>query len=297
MPETIDTELVTQPGVCANCGEALEGEFCHSCGERQTGSDWLSVAPFIRQIGNELITLDFKSVHTVAALLRPGHLTAQYLAGRRRVYLGPVKIYFLCAALYFLVAPYVAGFNLAELMQQDPDGMLSAMVQRRIAETNMDFARFSERFDHRMQTVYTLSLGVSVVAAALILKVLYRRPLFGVHVVFALHYVSFLYLEALTVGALYKALGRPHPLVSLLLVYAILIPYVFLALRRVYREPAGLSRPYRECPGLLLRRLSVEPDPVNIAGRHAVGQPGRVEGPAPSRSSRAPLAAFVGTSR
>ena len=88
------------PAVCANCGEALEGEFCHSCGERQTGSDWLSVAPFIRQVGNELVNLDFKSVHTVAALLRPGHLTAQYLAGRRRVYLGPVKIYFLCAALY-----------------------------------------------------------------------------------------------------------------------------------------------------------------------------------------------------
>ncbi len=191
-----------------------------------------------------------------------------------------MKIYFLCAALYFLVAPYVAGFNLAELMQQNPDGMLSTMVQRRIAETNTDFARFSERFDRRMQTVYTLSLGVSVVAAALILKVLYRRPLFGVHVVFALHYVSFLYLEALTVGALYKALGRPHPLVSLLLVYAILIPYVFLALRRVYREPAGLSRAssdpgesrgresrgrtFAKCLGLLFAAFVVD-IPVNIA--------------------------------
>ena len=72
----------------------------------------------------------------------------------------------------------------------------------------------------------------------------------------------FYILEALTVGALYKALGRPHPLFSLLLVYAILIPYVFLALRRVYREPPG--RTFAKCLGLLFAAFIVD-IPVNIA--------------------------------
>ena len=159
----------------------------------------LSTAHFIRQFGNELANFDFKSLRSVVALFKPGHIAAEFLAGRRVRYLNPLKLYFPCAAPFFLVAPNLSGFNLKELLQQDSEGTLHAMVQHRMDQKQIPFARFEERFNLRLQTVYTLGLGLSGLAVALILRVLYRGPgtPMGTHIVFALYYVSFFYLAAL----------------------------------------------------------------------------------------------------
>jgi hypothetical protein len=59
-----------------------------------------------------------------------------------------------------------------------------------------------------------------------------RHPA-AVHLVFALHYVAFLYLLGIVVGFT----SRPLPLaLSLPLLYSMLGPYMFFALRRIYRE-------------------------------------------------------------
>jgi len=137
------------------------GRYCHVCGQKQVDADWLSVAPFIRQIGIELSNLDFKSVRSLLALLRPGYLAAEFLAGRKRRYLSPLKLYFLSAALFFFIAPYVSGFNLQASMRHDHDGMLRAMVEHRMAQKQMDFELFAQRFNLRRPTIYTMSLGVS----------------------------------------------------------------------------------------------------------------------------------------
>jgi hypothetical protein len=225
------------------------------------------VAPFARQVGSELVSLDFKGLRSVLKLLAPGYLAAEFLAGRRRRYLGPLKMYFLAAALFFLVAPSVSGFRLDELLRQDDEeGTLHAMVNQRMAENHVDFPLFAERFNLRLKTVYTLSLGVSAVAVALILRLLFQRgaPPMGTHVVFALYYVSFFFLAAIVVGALNQALRRPGPLALLLITYGILTPYVFLALRRVYGEPAG--RTVAKSLLLLVATFIVD-SPINIGAR------------------------------
>jgi hypothetical protein len=56
--------------------------------------------------------------------------------------------------------------------------------------------------------------------------------------VFALHYVAFLYLAAIAVGALSRGLSA-SPVVGLAMAYAFVSPYLALSLRRVYAEPPG----------------------------------------------------------
>ena len=218
---------------CANCQALLAGEYCQVCGQHRAALDDLSVTRIVTRFGHELAHLDFKSLRSLVALLAPGYLTAEYLQGRRRRYLTPLKLYFVVAAVFFVAAPFV-GFTLGDLMAQDSTGALSQMVNKRISERQLAPDLFAERFDLRLQTVYTLALAVSVVSAALLLQALYRRRTLGEHLVFALHYVSFLYLGAILLGSYNKVFGWPGPGISLALTYTIIGPYLLAGLRRVY---------------------------------------------------------------
>jgi hypothetical protein len=222
---------------CANCGTSLIAKYCHVCGQHRVRPDELSVAHFVTQFGNELAHLDFKTLRSLVSLLRPGFLTGQFLAGRRRPYTSPLKLYLICAAIFFVCAPY-ANLTLDALLDQDASTRFRTIVEQQVAEKGLTWELFRERFDVRFQTVYTLSLGVSVLAAALLLALLYRhrRMTLAAHIVFAIHYVAFLYLAVIPVGVIHQALGPLGPLVSLVLTYAVLGPYLYLAMRRVYDD-------------------------------------------------------------
>ncbi len=224
---------------CENCATPLVGGYCHACGQEAVERDHLSVRGFGREFVREAAALDFTTLRTLGRLASPGFLTREYLAGRRRPYLSPLKLYLLSAAIFFLAAP-LAGFTLEALLQHDSRGQLEALVAARQQARSLDRALLAERFDQRLQTVYTLALSVSVAVVALLLRQLFRgqrRP-FGAHVVFALHYVAFLYLAAIAVGAVSRGLSAP-PLAGLAMAYALVSPYLALSLRRVYEEPLG----------------------------------------------------------
>jgi Protein of unknown function (DUF3667) len=224
-------------GNCTNCAEPLAGPYCHVCGQEAFAPDRLSARSLARELRAELSAFDFTTVRSLRGLARPGFLTREYLAGRQQPYLSPVKLYLLCAAIFFLMAP-LAGLTLDDLTRQDTTGLFERLTVSRMQARGIDRALFAERFDLRLQTVYTFGLSVSLAGAALLLGLLFRRQKspFGAHVVFALHYVAFLYLAAILVGVVTRVLAMP-PLVNLALGYGVAGPYLVLALRRVYGEP------------------------------------------------------------
>lgn len=60
---------MADPSRCANRGTPLRGASCHACGQKDAEADWQSVRDLVRQFHNELISLDFKSLRTLAALI------------------------------------------------------------------------------------------------------------------------------------------------------------------------------------------------------------------------------------
>ena len=139
----------------------------------------------------------FKIVRSLRGLLTPGFLTAEYLAGRRQSHLSPIKLYLVCAAIFFLSAP-VAGFRLASMLDADPSGTMGVLVSTRMAERGLDRSLFNARFDVRVQSVYTFIVGAGAIVIALTLQLLFWNRAFpyGAHLIFALHYTSFMYLVA-----------------------------------------------------------------------------------------------------
>ena len=87
-----------------------------------------------------------------------------------------MKVYFVCAAIFFLAAP-IAGFTLPSLIADDRSGELLRLVAARASARGIDPAVFSQRFDLRLPSVYTLALGSGVIAVALMLQLLFRRGL------------------------------------------------------------------------------------------------------------------------
>ena len=222
---------------CANCHAELVGEFCHACGQHVVEDDDLAFGPLVRHFAHELVHLDFKTLHSLRALFDPGFLTKEYLEGRRRRYLTPLKLYFVAAALFFLAAPFV-GFSMLEMLQNDSSGVMRELVTTRAEQRGMDMALLGERFDARIQTVLTLSYGVSIFVTAFLLRALFRNYGLGVHLVFGLHYVSFLYLAAIALSAVQKQFSlQPGP-AMIALTYAVVAPYLLVGLRRVYQNSA-----------------------------------------------------------
>jgi hypothetical protein len=188
---------------CLNCSAEVELEYCPRCGQRRIHPQDLSARHYFRELGDEITTLHerFKTLRTLRALLVPGLLSAEFLAGRRQPYLTPFKVYVVCAAMFFLAAP-TAGFTLASMLEADQSGTLSRLVSARAAGRGLDRPLFNARFDVRVQSVYTMTLGAVAVLFALWLQWLFRkqqRP-YGAHLIFALHYVAFMYLLTIAVG-------------------------------------------------------------------------------------------------
>ena len=92
------------PSACLNCGAALRGQYCGNCGQRGN-SRLISLWELVRDAFGDLFELDSRLWRTVLPLLvRPGLLTADYLAGRRARYMPPFRMYLVLSLLFFVVA-------------------------------------------------------------------------------------------------------------------------------------------------------------------------------------------------
>ncbi|MEX1829591.1 DUF3667 domain-containing protein [Luteibacter sp. CQ10] len=89
---------------CANCGAALQGEFCHECGQ-SVHSVLRPVSHMLEDAGDIFFHMDERIVHTVPPLFtQPGFLTLEYFSGRRVRYIAPFRLMFVfCLLAFFFV--------------------------------------------------------------------------------------------------------------------------------------------------------------------------------------------------
>lgn len=102
---------------CPNCGAVSPRAYCPDCGQAQRDFH-RPVHTFAGELVESLTGWDHKIPATVGLLLgRPGALTREFLAGRRKRYLSPFQLYLLTSALLFLAlrTPLPGGQGLVSL--------------------------------------------------------------------------------------------------------------------------------------------------------------------------------------
>jgi hypothetical protein len=93
----------TSARACANCGAALTGEYCGTCGQRDEPHVH-SVRHFAAEAFESLSHADSRLWRTLWLLLaRPGFLTREFFAGRRARYLPPFRLYLVLSVILVLL--------------------------------------------------------------------------------------------------------------------------------------------------------------------------------------------------
>jgi hypothetical protein len=110
---------------CPNCGAATHGHFCANCGQ-ETALALPGFRAFMREAAGRYVALDGRLWRTLFALIaRPGFLTLEYFAGRRRRYIRPARLFLVLYLLLFAVIGLVnSPSDIADqvvIVQQDAD--------------------------------------------------------------------------------------------------------------------------------------------------------------------------------
>lgn len=88
---------------CRNCGAEAPGSYCPACGQ-ETALALPTAGVFLREAAGRYVALDGRFARTLFHLLfRPGFLTNEYFAGRRRRYIRPARLFLVLALALFAV--------------------------------------------------------------------------------------------------------------------------------------------------------------------------------------------------
>jgi hypothetical protein len=230
---------------CANCGTLAPGAYCPSCGQ-ETRDRLPTFAQFMREATGRYVALDGKLWKTLAALLfRPGFLTREYLAGRRRRYIGPARLFLVSSLVLFAVLRFASeSLDIDGAVKADPtdapttgvaggglvvlDGDLNvkfsdlpgitALLDKPIARFNrLPRAQKLEQIVAGTLRYGPYAMFALLPAFAALLKVLYlgrrrrypaRPRLYGEHLVFAAHDHAFLFVVGTLLFAVPAMAGK-----------------------------------------------------------------------------------------
>lgn len=244
--------------ICPSCGSTATTRYCSSCGEERilatlplTGSN-PSTGPSRSFVGRMLASL-----RTLAS--PPGHLTADWIRGRRVGYLTPLSLFLWVNVAFFLVQS-ASGLGILTwpLRVHLSDDSIAWLTTRLLAQHRPDVTASNDSYAevfNSLEAVHAKSLVIVMIPAfAVVLGALLidRREPFKNSLTFATHFFAFalLWLCALfpalaIVLRFYSSAAAPMShsidLVVSALEAAVLGWYIYVALGTVF----GLTRPRR----------------------------------------------------
>lgn len=203
---------------CKNCQSPLEGAYCPNCGQRHIDLE-RPIWSLIGDILKETFELDGRSALTFKTLFRhPGMLTSEFLAGRRRTYTSPLRLYLAISILFFIFAAWGARSGI--LLEPGQDPRVDAAIQAGFLSDDLPRLMF-----------------VLLPVFALLLKIVYSQRLYFDHLIFSLHLHSAAYVILAMMLPLEVIANRN---VFLFVIQALLLvcflSYFLAAMRRVYQS-------------------------------------------------------------
>src|SRR6266849_5339660 len=131
---------VEVPRNCPECLVPLTGTYCHQCGARPLGPHDLKLSSFLHEGLHELTHFDAKIFSTLRALIfKPGLLTTEYLAGRKKRYVLPLRLFLVIFAINFFLytRPGVALYDMRFIVKNAKQGFIEKKLEHNAAKQNI----------------------------------------------------------------------------------------------------------------------------------------------------------------
>lgn len=245
--------------VCANCGHTPVGRYCPACGQRQLSRAQFSLRHLAGELGANLLQWDNKLLRTlILALAKPGHLSAQYIAGARSRYSSPITLLLLLFFFFFIGSVPLTDFTLPLQAHLEWGKWYSApfadWLQAKAAATDGGMSALALAFGQQQHELAKTLVLLHVPLFAIGLKLLHiRRDVYYVeHVIVASHFLVAILLTTLLavlllflpVEALYAPADVPESVKRQVLLWGLNLPMaaiLLLTLKRAYRQSWWLA--------------------------------------------------------
>lgn len=244
---------------CRNCDAYASDHYCPHCGQ-ETNEHLPSAREFVHEFVLHYFAAEGRLWRTLGALvLHPGRLTIEYLRGRKRKYVLPLRLYLTTSVVFFLLLKLAAApsaervsaafhrslndmhrtvtiidFGFGKALRNSDGSFtcdLSKWLCNRITERVIQPpGELERRLSHLTTDLFGhLSTAVFLLLPvfAFYLQLAYFKRTYGEHFLFALHVHSFWFLGLMV-------LLLPLPGWVRMLVEVCLIVYSVAALRAVY---------------------------------------------------------------
>jgi hypothetical protein len=109
--------------LCLNCGNVVEDRYCGHCGQENINFNDSAIHLVIHYV-QDLFHYDGKLWTTLKTLMRrPGHAALEYMEGKRRKFLDPIRFYIFTSTVFFLVLFFLVGDTIQVTSKSKPDGI------------------------------------------------------------------------------------------------------------------------------------------------------------------------------
>ena len=199
-------------GRCKNCDTELGAAFCPQCGQKDVELE-RPIFQLVWEVIRETFDIDGRAARTIVTMFaHPGVLTERFLAGRRRQYTSPVRLYLVVSVLFFLVVAWTVRQGILFDVDADSAGEVRVLTEDLPA-----------------------LMFVLLPAFALLLKLAFWRRFYFDHLVHALHIHTAAYAVLALLMPFEQAADRHWWLLGLhIALVAYLCSYLVISMRRVY---------------------------------------------------------------
>jgi len=160
---------------CRNCRETFDGAYCPNCGQRDIDLA-RPISELVGEVLKETFEIDGRALRTIRTLfLQPGLLTREFLAGRRRFYTSPIRLYLLISVTFFVLISWLASQGVLLMPELDP---------------TQDAANQARFMSNELPRLMFVLLPIF----AVLLKIVFPRRLFLDHIIFSIHLHSAAYI-------------------------------------------------------------------------------------------------------
>lgn len=246
---------------CPNCDQAASSEFCPNCGGKKPNRHDLSIRHMLAHSIESILHLDSKIFKTLWALLaKPGQLSDEFSQGCRTRHTSPLHLFLGINLVFFFLLPVIGWNTLTTPLSVHLYGslyqnMAQHLVAKRIASKHILPEEFTLEFD-REASLHAKSLVISMVPVlALLIWLLEsnKRKYYVEHLVFSLHFYAMFLVILMVCNSCADLVFRflQHEKIKLSAaatdhsVSAVILPllavYLFIGLRRYYRETIALA--------------------------------------------------------